>query len=265
MRISKINYKIIIAVLAVILIMIMIFTVFKSPQNGIISSDIDKGLGFIKSNEQQDVIAIENEIYNNSKAGIMATLEKNIEEDPDYVWTALSQINTVYLGDSRIKALKSYGFVDESRCFGVDITTIGWIPDYYEDLKVINPKMVVILYGLNDVGSPWMTADEWCEQLFIYIDEIQSFLPDCKIYVLSNILPRRELDERWYGMYDLTREWNTRELELFAERGYNMINIGDLVEENVEYFMDDGVHMLAPFYPKLAKMILTRYMEDELG
>ena len=254
-----------IAILVAIAVIVFVLSILRRSSTNVISADIEEGLAFIKAQEEQNPIAIEDSINALDIDFVLADMDAKLQENPDYVWTALSRINTGFMGDSRTKAYETYGFVDASRCWGDEAMSIAVIPDHYYELSVANPKLLVIAYGLNDIGLYWSTAEEWAYDMMSYVDQIHEFLPDCKIYIQSNILPRLVLDESWPGIYDLSREWNREELAIFDEYGYDYIDVGDLVEEYAYLFMDDGVHLYAEFYPHLAELILRRYMTDTLA
>ncbi|MCF0228822.1 MAG: SGNH/GDSL hydrolase family protein [Parasporobacterium sp.] len=258
------NKKFIIITAVIVVVIVAAMIVFTSRSGSAAAdkaAEIARGVEYIKKSEAGDVAAVENEIYEMNKT-VSEKIQEGIDADPNYVWTALSQINTVYMGDSRTLAYETYGFVDSSRCMGVNESTINMIPDRYYELQVINPRLIVIAFGLNDIGNPWLSGEEWADTLMQYVDEIHAFLPECKVYIQSCILPRISIDERWPGIYDFSREWHSAAGEIFVENGYDYIDIGDLVEEYSYLFMDDGVHMVAEFYPVLAQTILNRYMSD---
>lgn len=230
--------------------------------------DIQKGIDYIKNREKVNVTEIEDKMFQNELAEMLAEIDSQIEEDPDYVWTALSQINTVFMGDSRVDAYSAFGFVESSRCLADRGASIRIIPDHYEELKVINPKLLVLEYGLNDVQWLWDTPEEFAEEMMGYVDEIRGFLPDCKIYIQSTLYPRdRESVDAMYNfpeLFELVKEWNTTAKALYLENGYDYLELGALVEENQDLYQPDGVHFDPSFYPLWAKTILKQYMADSM-
>ena len=250
--------------LAVIAAAVILILVLAKP--GRQDAQITEGLEYIRSMESLDVNAVEKEVNAVRQSLFFEDLDEKIEEDPDYVWTALDQIGTVMMGDSRTMAFASYGFMDASRVLAEGGKTIRGIEDHFEELWAANPSLVVLAYGLNDID--WLCYDpvEYAEIEMEYVDYIQEHLPDARIYIQSILIPRERVEE-FYDIPGLVQKaitWDAQSMQIYEERGYNTIDVSDLVEENEDLFGEDGSHFYAPFYPLLAERILKQYLKDTM-
>ena len=250
--------------LAVIAAIVVLILVLVKP--GQSDTEITEGLKYIRDMEAVDISSVEKEVNAVRQALFFEDLDEKIEEDPDYVWTALDQIGTVMLGDSRTVPYATYGFMDESRVLADGGESIRSMEDHFDELWAANPSLIVLAYGLNDIGWLYQTPAEYAEAEMEYVDYIQEHLPDARIYIQSILIPRERVEEV-YDMPGLVQNaitWNAEEMQIFQERGYNTIDVSDLVEENEDLFGEDGAHFYAPFYPLLAERILKQYLKDTM-
>ena len=257
-----VRYLLIVA--AVIAVIIILLIVFSHGSSNISKLQIDNGVAFIKNEEEQDVSDIEKAIFAASKEKLLAEIDDKLEEDPEYVWTALDQINTVIMGDSRAVAFSSYGFMDESKVLADGGQSLKIITSHYEELQVANPNLIVLAYGLNDINWYWFSPEEFAEEMMGYVDEIQAMLPDAYIYIQSILPANAEGELQYPNAYPYAREWNEAEMEIYKANGYRVMEISWLVDEYPEYYGDDGVHFYPGFYYYWADAILKTYLADTM-
>ncbi|MBQ9030442.1 MAG: hypothetical protein IJ106_03200 [Parasporobacterium sp.] len=225
-----------------------------------------EGVNYIREMEQVDVTSVEKEVNAVRQELFLADVDEKIAEDPDYVWTALDQINTVMMGDSRVVPYATYGFMDESRVLAEGGQSVREIVNHYDELRAVNPSLVVLGYGLNDIGWGFYSPEEYADAMMGYVDDIQAMLPDAYIYIQSIIIPRIQVEEYYDfpGLVETAIEWNAEEQRIYQENGYRTIDISDLVEEYSYLFGEDGAHFYADFYPHLAERILKTYLSDTM-
>lgn len=258
--------RLIIIVAAIALIAVIIALIIASSQNGVLPGSVQEGVNYIKSMEAADVEAVDSRVNAVRQSIFFDELDQKLSEDPDYVWTALDQIGTVIYGDSRMVPFASYGFMDESRVLADGGENLLSIEKHWDELQAAHPNLVVLGYGLNDIGWPYTTPEEYCEAVMGYVDTIQEMLPDAHIYIQSILIPRERMEE-WYDMPGLSskaREWDPVEQEYFRDHGYKVIDVSDLVEEHEDQFGDDGAHFYPGFYPYLAERYLKTYLQDTM-
>ena len=254
------NRTIIIAILAVVLVAVGIVVWMTAFRRGSRVS-VSEGIAYIRSMEQVDTSAVEKDIFSMKKEKILNGIRERLDEDPDLVWTMLNEINTVILGDSRAVAFGTYGLIDENRVLAEGGKKIDEISSHYEELKAINPRLVVLHYGLNEIWWGYSTPEEFAEACCGYVDEIQSFLPDAYIYI-NSIMPPNEDGEAISEGYAVAREWSAAEIEYYKEHGYRYLDISYLADEHPEYYGEDGVHFYPGFYYYWGDEILLKYLED---
>lgn len=258
--------KLIILAAAVAVVAVIVALIISCARSRAVSESVREGVDYIKSMENADVAAVDGRVNAVRQKIFFDELDVKLEEDPDYVWTALDQIGTVIFGDSRMVPFASYGFMDESRVLADGGENLYSMDKHMDELKAAAPNLIVIGYGLNDIGWPHSTPEEYCEAIMGYVDQMQEMLPDAHIYIQSILIPRDRMEE-WYDMPGLAakaREWDPIEQEYFREHGYNVIDVSDLVEEHEDTFGDDGAHFYPAFYPYLAERYLKTYLQDTM-
>lgn len=257
----------IVAAVCAVLIALLAGLAFTGCGSAPVQQQIEQGVQYIVERENADINAVENHVNQVRQQLFFEELDTKLEEDPDYVWTALDQIGTVVFGDSRIVPFATYGFMDESRVLADGGESLRSIEKHLEEVKTIHPNLIVLGYGMNDIGWGYYSPEEYCDAVIAYVDQIQEMLPDAKIYIQSILLPQPQIDE-WYdvpGLYENAHEWDPIEQEYFKEHGYNVIDVSDLVVEHADLFGEDGTHFLPDFYPILAERYLKTYLNDTMS
>lgn len=256
-RINKPNRTI-----AAAIVLFIISALLAGCGSSVSPKDILAGVTFIRSLEEKDVQSIEKSVFEVKRAELLKEAEAKVEADPDYVWTALNDIGFVIMGDSRAVAFGTYGFMDERHVLAEGGKRCSEVETHFEELKIANPKIVVLAYGLNDIGWGFDEPSDFAEYMCSVIDIIQDLLPDAYIY-LQSILPPNENGIKQAEVYGLAREWNEGIKEYVESHGYRYLDIEWLADEyGDEYFGEDGVHFYAGFYKYWALEILKRYLYD---
>ncbi len=226
--------------------------------------DIQYALTYIRSLEERDVKSIEENMFSHKKEAIIEEAESKIEIDPDYVWTALADIGFVILGDSRAVAFGAYGLMDERYVLAEGGLRCIEVETHFDELRVLNPRLVVLSYGMNDIHWGFYEPEEYAEYLCGVVDQIQDMLPEAYIYIQA-ILPPNEVGIQQAASYGLCREWNVATKAYVEGHGYRYLDIEWLVDEyGDEYFGEDGVHFYAGFYKYWAMEILKQYLTDSM-
>ena len=102
------------------------------------------------------------------------------------MWSSFE--NAAVLGDSRAVGFSFHEFLPEDRVMAQGGGKITDLPQYYDQLKALNPKAVFLCFGLNDVGiGLWPTGEEYAAECDKQIAALQAELPDATIYLLSLI------------------------------------------------------------------------------
>lgn len=257
------NNKAVLVVIPVILFIVAVIIIVSLANSSKKNASTSIGVDYIKSMEAKDPTAIENEIFNASKQKMLDDIRVQMEADPDYVWTALANINTVMMGDSRVVGFDVFGYMDPSHVLAQAGATIRLIPDNYDAVQVLNPNLLVISYGMNDMNSYWLweTREEYIAELNETVSHLYEMLPNAYIYVQS-IIPSEtwtwEDNPKWAEVYD----WNAAIKANCEEHGFRYLDVTEVVEEHSDLFDLDGMHLQYAFYPYWAEAILMQYLTD---
>ena len=180
------------------------------------------------------------------------TVEKCLQ-----AWTnSLRQLNAkadiVFFGDS----LTYYGdfasvFPDKVVCnLGLRGDTIQGLIDRVEQVKMLEPKQVFLMAGINDVSN--VTADEFEVLYNRLIDAIIQSLPKVKV-VVQSILPVNTQAFNISCNNDQIRDYNNK-IHIIAEaRKLYYLDVNSLYEENGQLPLSltrDGLHLTTEAYSK---------------
>lgn len=168
-----------------------------------------------------------------------------------------AKADIVFFGDS----LTYYGdfesvFPDKVVCnLGLRGVTIQGMIDRVEQVRMLEPKQVFLMAGINDVNH--VTADEF-EMLYIrLIDAIIQGLPNVTL-VVQSILPVNTLNFSITCDNVQIRACNSK-IQMIAEaRNLNYQNIHSLYEENGQLplvLSRDGLHLIDKAYARWYKVI----------
>ena len=119
------------------------------------AEEVKKGVAYLKELEGQDL----KEIQTNIKTVRSSMGLELADSDEDAVWSEFS--NSVILGDSRAVGFYFHEFLPEEQVMAEGGGIITDATKYLDQLKTLNPDMIFLCYGLNDVGlGQWPDADD---------------------------------------------------------------------------------------------------------
>jgi len=244
-------------VAAAVFVAAVLLIVFLVTASGHQSAEVQQGVEYIKTAESLDTAAIENQISEIDGKSVYREIREAYDADPSYVWTALTQINTAIIGDSR--AIDFQMFM--SGVYGNVGDSILNLPDYYEALKVQNPTMIVVSYGLNDV----MIYDAPEEHVYDYIERLtrlRELFPDAYIYVINIIEALPQSEDLRPDFCSRIVHFNEVEVPALTEAGFNVIDCVPLGRTHTDLYEPDGMHFTPAFYPYWGQEILNRFLSD---
>ena len=249
------------AVLAIIVVSVIWITRF-SNETQAAPGETD-GEAIIRSMEAVPIAPIEDHIFQKEKDEIL----RKILDDPDRTFQTLADINTVILGDSRVVGFSMYGFMDPSRILAGTSWSIQEIPALYGIIEQMNPRFVIVSFGVNEIGQQYFTPvyystdESYIADLKIYMDTIQSIVPDARIY-FSAILPVSDWGLESKPGFAIIPERNQAIKQFCEESGYGFIDTEHLTYEHPDLYIADGVHFYAEFYPYWGRDILEQIIAD---
>ena len=167
--------------------------------------------------------------------------------------------NTLFVGDSITEGFEEFGFIDSYNVIcGKGDTVLNGL-EYISTIENINPKNIILFYGLNDVIEFYSTNPAgWSFQVFKdkyleLVESLQSGLPNSNIYLISP-LPITETSS-YQRNYRLTN----KNLNLFRnlvqdvalETNSTYIDLSSLALSNENLHTSDGIHFQYDFYPMM--------------
>lgn len=261
---SQIN-KAVLIIVPVVLFIVAVIIIVSLSNSSRQTANATVGVEYIKTMEARDPAEIENAIFNSSRQKMLDDIQAQIDADPDYVWKALADINTVVMGDSRVVGFDVFEYMDPSHVLAQAGATIRLIPDNYAALQVLNPNLVLISYGMNDMNSYWLwtSLEEYIAELNETVSTLYEMLPNAYIYVQS-IIPSEtwtwEDNPKWAEVYD----WNAAIKADCEEMGFRYLDVQSVIDEHADLFDLDGMHLQYAFYPYWANALLKQYLTDSI-
>lgn len=219
---------------------VCLVALIRAVSGGTEEPEVKEGVIRLQAMEQGDAAAVEEQIRARDKAELMASEEWQNRTPNEKMKTA------VILGDSRTQGLEGYEIVDASKVLAKIGGQLTGADPYVEEAIKLNPEVVFLSYGLNDIGGTNGDADLFKERYEKVIDDLQEGLPNSRIFV-NTILPVQDSAVSKTPVLSHLGEFNDAIRELCEEKNIGCIEIGDLVEDDM--YEQDGEHLKAEFYP----------------
>lgn len=223
---------------------------------------INAGISYLKSQEAVDLSSVKADIRaveEQKKQEEKDEVIKQLSADPSSVWTHFG--SAVIMGDSRAVGFSYYGCLPESQVFAAGGNTIRNIKDSLTQIKALDPSEIFLCFGLNDVGIRyWDTPDAYAAEYKTVLQQLQSALPDTKIYV-SSILPAQEVAiQNTDSIYAEIPDYSKAVKAMVQENGYGWVDMDEIASQHADMYDEDGIHLHREFYPYWgAAMIAATY------
>ena len=162
--------------------------------------------------------------------------------------------NTVFMGDSITEALSEFSILDSYNVIANKGDTVINASQNIDKLQGINPKNLVLLYGMNDViafdsNSSEESSDLFKEKYIELINSIKSVLPNTNIYLIS---PLPVMSNAVNTNYRLTNEnlneFRLKVTEVSTSTGTTYIDLASVITEKDYLHEQDGIHYKYDFY-----------------
>lgn len=207
---------------------------------------VAKGVTVLQSLEKKDVAEIENKIKNmNSESDI----KESTADD-----SSLKKVfkDTVFMGDSLTEPLSFYNILSEDSVIGIKGRDV--IKAKKEDLgtlKSLNPKKIVMMYGMNDLLL-FSNSKDFIKNYESLINEIKRELPSAEIYV-NSVFPVSSKAIAKKKEFSKVNDFNNALKEMCNTMGIKCIDTTSMVKENM--YEPDGIHLKAEFYTPWLQVI----------
>ena len=262
----KSNNTLFIAIVAAMvgLFLLVLFYVLGGNGNDTPDPQIEAGIAYLEALEQKDpadVQAVRKQIHQAHLDAQRDALLKQLEDgtiDPFSLFKDFA-----IMGDSRAVGFWYFDFLDKSRVLADGGHTIRNIPEQMETLVELNPSVIYLCYGLNDISiGYWKTADSYVAEYMQCVKDIQAALPDATI-VVSSILPARDpafkLSEKWRNI----PQWSAALEKACKDNGILFANCDSLAVDYPNLWDPDGIHFREAFYPHWASMLVVTTLMEE--
>lgn len=162
--------------------------------------------------------------------------------------------NTIFMGDSITEALSEFGILDSYNVIANKGDTIIKASQNIDKLQGINPKNLVLLYGMNDViafdsNSSEESSNAFKEKYIELINSIKAVLPKINIYLIS---PLPVMNNAVNTNYRLTNEnlneFRLKVTEVATATGSTYIDLASIITDKDSLHEQDGIHYKYDFY-----------------
>lgn len=225
---------------AVISLSILIGSATFAAENSMSDNDsIAWTIKRLKSEEERDVNIVEK---------MVDEVNKDVSSQKFSMKVAKRTFSDVaFLGDS----ITTY-LADDSLLGGTNVLAkkgehLPQAKTHLKELEKLKPKVVVILYGANDIGAT--TPEQFKEDYISLIKKIKAKNKHVKIYIQA---PLPVYEERTIKNDSKLTNENVRKFSNMAKQaakatGATYLPSGNLIKDKAMY-ANDGIHLSKPFY-----------------
>lgn len=216
--------------------------------SGIVRSRVKRvstaeGIAIMEKAEAADVTAVESKIEN------LENKEKQETGDGDTRSLKEQFASTVVMGDSVAAGFAEYDVLNASSVVADIGAGVSNPDEHIARLKELNPQMVFMSYGINDITEQVLDEEAFVEAYKTAIQKIQEELPNTKIFV-NSVFPIQQSASSETAAVSV-EEYNTALRELCDRQQIAFVDCTSLAA--AEYYETDGIHFKAEFYPVWAQ------------
>lgn len=204
--------------------------------------DTSEGLQVIERAEAAEVTAIETKIQN------LEEQEKREAEAETEDTRSMKEIFTsaVVMGDSITAGFSEYDILNASSVVAEIGAGLEGMGDQIGKLKELNPQVVFLSYGMNDMLSTQGDTDIFIDNYKAVIKELQKEVPNTKIFI-NSIFPVSKQEREREPVFEQLDKYNEALREMCDKQQIAYVDNTELVSER--YYEEDGVHFKPDFYP----------------
>ena len=120
------------------------------------------------------------------------------------------------------------------------------LDDQIEQAKQLDPQIVFLAYGMNDVTKTNGDVDKFIKDYSEVIKKIQKAMPDAHIFVNAVFPVQESAVEKEPALANIA-DYNEKLEAMCEKKQIGYIDNSDIIED--EYYEEDGIHFKANFYP----------------
>ena len=174
--------------------------------------------------------------------------------------------NTVFMGDSLTESLSEFEILDSYNVISNKGDTVVKAMQNIDTLKGINPKNLVLLYGMNDViefdiNLSGQDSNTFKEKYIELVNSIKTVLPKTNIYLISPLpVMANAVDTNYRLTNDNLSEFRLKVSEVANATGSTYVDLTSIITGKDYLHEQDGIHYKYDFYPLLLDY-LTNYIK----
>ncbi len=185
------KYRIFCIIAAVVLVAIIGASVAVKNINGkknneLANNNVTTTAALAQNNEQQTTTAAQQESttqQTTTQAATGSTLKLAGSASAEQFTKKDFYNGTVFLGDSVISGISSYGYLDN--VYGNVNATSAKLEDYVSAAMAVNPSKVFIMVGHNDANYGTIKEESLADHIVSIVEAIHKSSSSTKVYVLS--------------------------------------------------------------------------------
>ena len=246
---KKISFRIIAFIGLITIVIATITYIIINNQKTSINEEKKVILGrkHLKQLEEMELSAVEEKIDKHHNTEVVI-------EDKDIDFYSFYE-NTVFMGDSITEGLIDMNLVNEYNVISNKGDTVVKGRKNIDKLTSLQPKNVVMLYGMNDViefdGSGAGGPDQFKSNYIEFVNEIKTKLPNVNIYIQAPLPVMEKAKETNARLTNANLdEFRKIVYEVSQETGVHYVNIDVLARDKDELHEGDGIHFKYDFYLK---------------
>lgn len=245
----------ILSILTLIAAFYLMATFITGMLSGVFKDKSSYGKDYLIQLENKSLDEVEDKIesYRNEILAASNTKENESTDIGDINYAKYYE-NTVFMGDSITEALSEFALLDDYNVICNKGDTVVKAMQNIEKLQGINPKNLVLLYGMNDViafdsNSSEESSNAFKEKYIELINSIKAVLPKTNIYLIS---PLPVMDNAVNTNPKLTNEnlnnFRLKVHEVATATGSTYIDLASVITEKDYLHEQDGIHYKYDFY-----------------
>lgn len=223
------------------------------------------GAAYLQALEQRDPAEVDQILKDQREQEFQQQRDqrlRQLESGELSVWSMFQDY--VLLGDSRAEGFGFYEYMSKDRCLAEMGTNIDDTEDHLDQIKALNPSMVFLSFGINDLLlGVWPTPEDYAAEYERVMDRIWQECPGAKIYI-NSIIPSLEWSSAYSGTCDLIPEYNAalRDLCGRTDQCY-FIDNDAIAQDHTDLYETDGIHFVSEFYPIWATNMIMEVYDSE--
>ncbi len=206
--------------------------------------DTSEGLDIIKQAEAAEVTVIETKIQN------LEEQEKKEAEAEDTRSIKEIFATAAVMGDSITAGFTEYDILNASSVVAEIGAGLEGLEEQIGKLKELNPQVVFLSYGMNDILSTQGDVDAFIDKYKSVIKQMQKEVPNTKIFI-NSIFPVSRQEREREPLFQELDAYNEALREMCDRQQIAYVDNTELVSDR--YYEEDGVHFKPDFYPVWAK------------